>query len=366
MKKILFFIDNLGSGGAQRQIVNMSIMLKEKGYSVSVLLYADFPFYKHYLDENDIPTVLIAPKGKLSRLFKIKKYLRRSDADVVIAFLETPGFISCFSKMGGKVHWKLVTTELSAKDMTFTSKKNRFYNWFERYSDSKVCNSENAKQLWEKYYPQYKEKYSVIYNPVLIPDDILNEEKEFCSTDKVCVTVAASYQGLKNPLRVIEAVSQFTDEQKKRLRLLWFGRAVVSNGDSSVYERACELVREYGLEDCVSLNTETKDIYRIMKESTAVGLFSTVEGLPNTICEGMMLGKPIIMSKMSDYQTLAEGNGFLCEAESVESIKNALLELLETPSECLKEMGRISREKAEHLFSKERIVQQWIDLIESL
>lgn len=365
MKKILFFIDNLGSGGAQRQIVNMSIMLKEKGYLVSVLLYADFPFYKHYLDENDIPTVLIAPKGKLSRLFKIKKYLRESDADVVIAFLETPGFISCFSKMGGKVSWKLITTELSAKDMTFTSKKNKFYNWFERYSDAKVCNSENAKYLWEKYYPQYKEKYSVIYNPVLMPDDILNEEEIF-SADKVCVTVAASYQGLKNPLRVIEAVSQLTDEKKKRLRIQWFGRAVVENGDSSVYESACELVKKYGLENCVVLNTETKDIYRIMKESTVVGLFSTVEGLPNTICEGMMLGKPIIMTKMSDYQTLAEGNGFLCEAESVESIKNSLLELLETPLERLKEMGRISREKAEYLFSKERIVQQWIDLIETL
>lgn len=365
MKKILFFIDNLGSGGAQRQIVNTSIMLKEKGYSVSVLLYADVPFYKHYLDENDIPTVLIAPRGKISRLFKIKKYLRNSDADVVVAFLETPGFISCFSKMCAKAHWKLVTTERSAKDMTFTSKKNRFFNWFERYSDAKVCNSENAKHLWEKYYPQYKEKYSVIYNPVLMPDDILNGEEETLSMDKVCVTVAASYQALKNPLRVIEAVSRLTDKQKKRLRLQWFGRAVVTGG-SSVYERACELVREYGLEDCVELNTETRDIYRIMKESTVVGLFSTVEGLPNTICEGMMLGKPIIMSKMSDYQTLAEGNGFLCEAESVESIKNALLELLETPLERLKEMGRISREKAERLFSEERIVQQWIDLVESL
>ena len=365
MKKILFFIDNLGSGGAQRQIVNSSIMLKKRGYSVSVLLYADFPFYKHYLDENDIPTVLINPKGKLSRLVKVRKYLRESDADVVIAFLETPGFIACFSKMGGKVKWKLVTNELSAKESTFKSKKNKFFNWFERYSNAKVCNSENAKRLWEKYYPQYKEKYLVIYNPVSIPEDILNGEERLAE-DKVCLTVAASYQGLKNPLRVIEAVAQLTDLQKQRLHLQWFGRIVVANGDSSVYERACELVKEYGLENCVTLNSETKDIYRIMKQSTAVGLFSTVEGLPNTICEGMALGKPIIMSKVSDYQVLTEGNGFLCDAESVGSIKNALVELLETPLERLQEMGKISREKAERLFVQEQIAKQWIDLIETL
>ena len=180
------------------------------------------------------------------------------------------------------------------------------------------------------------------------------------------MTVAASYQGLKNPLRVIEAVSQLTDLQKQRLHLQWFGKTVVANGDSSVYEHACELVKEYGLENCVTLNSETKDIYRIMKESTAVGLFSTVEGLPNTICEGMTLGKPIIMSKVSDYQVLTEGNGFLCDAESVESIKNALVELLETPLERLQEMGKISREKAERLFMQEQIAKQWIDLIETL
>ena len=366
MKKIIFFIDNLGSGGAQRQIVNTSIMLKNEGYAVSVLLYGDTPFYKHYLDDNNIPTILINPKGKLARLTQIRKYLRKSDADVVVAFLETPGFIACFSRMGGKVRWRLVTSERSAQENSFKSKKNKFFNWFERYSNAKVCNSENAKRLWEKYYPQYKEKYSVIYNPVLIPDEILNAEKDSTTTDKICLTVAASYQGLKNPLRVIEAVSQLTTEQKQRLRLQWFGKTVVANEGSSVYDRARELVKEYGLEECVILNEATKDIYQIMKDSTAVGLFSTVEGLPNTICEGMMLGKPIVMSKVSDYQILTDGNGILCEAESVESIKNALIELLNSSPERLKQMGEVSQEKAKKLFAQKQITQQWIQLVENI
>ena len=44
--KILLFIDSLGSGGAQRQIVGLATMLKEKGYGVKMVTYYDIPFYK--------------------------------------------------------------------------------------------------------------------------------------------------------------------------------------------------------------------------------------------------------------------------------------------------------------------------------
>lgn len=34
MKRILLFIDSLGAGGAQRQLVGLAVMLKKKGYEV--------------------------------------------------------------------------------------------------------------------------------------------------------------------------------------------------------------------------------------------------------------------------------------------------------------------------------------------
>ena len=47
MKKVILFTDNLGSGGAQRQVANVAVLLKKAGYDVSVLVYQDVPFYKH-------------------------------------------------------------------------------------------------------------------------------------------------------------------------------------------------------------------------------------------------------------------------------------------------------------------------------
>lgn len=364
MKKIVLFIDNLGSGGAQRQIVNLGILLRNKGYDVSVLVYADFPFYKSILDKYSIPLVMIDGSNYILRIIKVRAFLRKCGADVVITFLETPGFLGCISKIGG-AKWKLITSELSAKKETFTDKKNRFYNIFERYSDAKVCNSENARKMWEQYYPQYKDKYSVIYNPIILSTEVL-EPKKKKSENKILVTVAASYQELKNPLGVIEALNLLSEEEREKIRIEWYGRKEVVTGDTAIYENAVQKIKEYKLQDSIQLSAETSNIYQLMIQSDAVGLFSTVEGLPNAICEGMMLGKPIIMSRVSDYKVLADGNGILCNAESPESIKGALQELLNCSSDKLQEMGKYSQMKAEQLFSEKIVGEQWVDLIERL
>lgn len=365
MKRVVLFVDNLGSGGAQRQVVNVAQLLKQNGYDVEVLVYSDIPFYKCFLDEAEIPLALIDAKSNVSRLLKIRKWINRSGADVVIAFLETPGFISCFSKIGHK-KWKLITTERSAKKSTFTSRRGKIYNYFERYSDAKVGNSANAINMWKEYYPQYNDKYSVIYNHVVVPKDYTVKSHNYLADGKLHLTVAASYQELKNPIRVIKAVSLLSQEQKQKLELHWYGRTEVTTGNTEVFERSQRLIAEYGLENCILLHSETDKIYEIMAKSDAVGLFSTVEGLPNTICEAMTIGRPVIMSRVSDYDVLVSDNGFLCDADSVESIRDALSAAISATSESLAVMGESSKKKAELLFTPSKITQQWSELIEHL
>ncbi|MBQ9115886.1 MAG: glycosyltransferase family 4 protein, partial [Clostridia bacterium] len=324
--------------------------------------YLDIPFYKPILDENGIPVRLIASPNYLSRIVNVRKALNRSEADVVIAFLETACFLACFSKMGKR--WRLITTERSAKLSTFTSRRNRIFNFFERFADAKVGNSENAMNMWRKYYPQYSDKYSVIYNHIAVPKEFTELPHEYLSSGKVRITVAASYQELKNPLRVIEALNMLKAEQRDKLDIQWYGRAEVTTGNTEIYDRAQAMIKEYGLGDCITLNGEASEIYGLMAESDAVGLFSTVEGLPNAICEGMTIGRPIIMSTVSDYDVLVTDNGILCDPQSTESIRDALIRLTELPASELERMGRASQEKAKELFSAERVTDKWIEIIE--
>lgn len=360
-RRIICLIDNLGSGGAQRQMVNLAVLLKDYGYDVDFVVYADIGFYEPTLVNKGIPIKKLLARSSIERVISVCSYINKKSPDVVIAFLEVPCFLACVSKMlGGR--FKVITTERSAKMHTFRNKRNKFFNWFERYSDAKIGNSENAMKLWESNYPKYKEKYGVIYNPVLMPQEC-NENFNYLRDGTLHLVVAASYQELKNPLGVIAAVDLLGKEDRARLRIDWYGRAEVTIGDTKIYDEAVRRIKENGLQDTIVLHGETQDIYSIMQSSDVVGLFSTVEGLPNAICEGMMLGKPIIMTRVSDYDVLTDGNGILCDPDP-ESIASAFRRLLALSHEELEEMGKMSAEKAKKLFGKESIIRQWVEVIE--
>ena len=363
MKKVILFIDSLGSGGAQRQVANVAVLLKKQGYDVQVLVYREELFFKPLLDENNVPIVLIQAKKPLERIYKIRRYLNRSGCRAVIAFLETPCFIACLSRIGHR-KWRLITTERSAMRHTFTSRRNRFFNLFERFADAKIGNSQNAMELWKTYYPQYNDKYGVIYNYVSVPEAFSQCEHDYLSCGRLRVTVAASYQALKNPIAVVEALHSMTEEQRAGIVIDWYGSKKVAGGSTEIYDKVEALVKEYGLSDSMHLHEQTNEIYQKMAQSDAVGLFSTVEGLPNAICEAMTIGRPIIMSRVSDYDVLVGDNGVLCDPHSVESIRDALAELLSKSREELADMGVRSSQKAAALFSAETITRQWMDVIE--
>lgn len=359
--KLLLLISSLGSGGAERQLVTMGTLFHEQGLHVEFLVYHEDDFFKHILDEKGIKVNQLCPKNHIDRIIKVRRFIRKSDFDAVISFLEVNNFLASVSAIGGK-RWKLITNELSSKMSTFNTPRSKVFNFFQRFSDTLVCNSHNAKLMWEKYYPKYKDKLKVIYNPVLLP--IITSEYIPKRDGKLHIIVAASYQYLKNPIGLIKALSLMNQENRSKIVVNWYGRIEVSKGNTRAYDEAVGLIVENNLENVINLNGPTKDIANKMNEADVVALFSELEGLPNAICEGMMIGKPVIMTKVSDYDDLAdESNGVLCDWDKPETIKNAILYMTQLTKEELLDKGKQSLAKAETLFSSKVIVNQWIKLI---
>lgn len=361
--KVLLLIDSLGSGGAQRQIVTLSCLLKEKGYDVSLVTYHKDDFFKGHLDEMQISVHLIQAKNYLARIFKIRKFIRSGKFDAVISFLEVPGLLNCIAAIGGKT-WKVITSERSSKESAFNSMRGRIFAWFQRYSDAIICNSYNAKNIWIKYYPQYSDKLKVIYNPVILPP--INTTYIPKKDGRLQVIIAASYQYLKNPLGLINALALLNDQDRKKIEINWYGRKEVIPGNSEAYDQSCELIHKHKLDDIIKLNGPTKDIAAKMNSADIVALFSELEGMPNAICEGMMIGKPVIMTKVSDYEKLVtENNGILCDWNNDMSIKDALLNSMKLSTDELTNMGYYSKIRANELFSPQQILNKWLKLLNS-
>lgn len=359
MKKILFLADDLCSGGAERQMTTIACLLKQRGYDITMYCYGRADFYAEILNNAQVPIIWAYAPNYIKRIINVRHHIRKSRYDVVISFLPTCNFLNNISAIGGK-DWKIITGERSARTSSFSTLRGKLFAWLQKYADYIVCNSYNAALGWEKFKPMYKDKLKVIYNNVslgVIRSDYIPKKDK-----KVHFVVAATYQFLKNPLGLIDALMLMSEHQRSCLVIDWYGRINVG-GDSQAYDRSCELVKKYGLNDTLHLNTDTKDIADIMNQADAIMLLSWIEGLPNVICEAMAIGKPIIMSKVSDYSTLVdETNGFLCNWDEPESIKDAILSLTSCDERKLCQMGAASKRKATKLFSSEHVIQRWEEL----
>lgn len=361
---ILCFIDHLGPGGAQRQMTTLALLFKERGHAVEVLTYYPNNFFLPSLERAKIPVVCLNERRPIKRIFKVRKILRSSDQDTVISFLNTPNFIACLSAIGGR-NWSLVVGERSAVARSFTSLRGKTFKLFNYFADSIVCNSYNASNMWTKHFPYFRHKISVLYNPILVEEIVTNNSYEYKKDGRLHVLVAAGYRDEKNIVGLIHAVNLLDDKYRKKVIVEWYGDKNSSRG-TAPYHEAKELIKQYGIENEFFLHSAVEDIFRKMAQADVIGLFSHYEGLPNAICEGMMLGKPIIMTRVSDFAHLVDANnGFLCDADNPGSIADALSRSIDTPVDQLIQMGKNSRQKAQMMFNKESIADAYLEIMHS-
>lgn len=363
--KILFLIDSLGSGGAQRQVVTLSRYLTDRGHDVSILVYAEGDFFETQVRENGVRVIKLFATNYFKRICAVRKAIHQGGYNAVISFLDTPNFLNNLSAISRHRRWKVITSERSNKEEMMRSRRGRIFGWFQRYSDALVCNSHNAEAMWLRYYAQYKDKLHTIYNALEVSHCDMHYIPR--RNGKLHLVVAASYQYLKNPIGLIRAVALMNPSVQKQLQVDWYGQPYVSNLEKDLaYQEALGLICKHKLSDIIHLHEPTAEIHSKMKEADFVGLFSQLEGLPNVICEGMSLSKPIIMSRVSDYNILVDDrNGFLCDWDNGLSIKDALEKALQLTTDEILAMGANSYTKAQKLFDPSRVVQQWEQLIEN-
>ena len=358
--KIALLADSLGFGGAQRQIANLAVELKTRGHEVDFVRYCKDDFYLYLLEEANIKPITVESENAISRLFKIRKIIKKLDPDVLISFMTTPNFCASVASIG-KHKWKLIVSERIANNSAFLNKKAIFMKNFQaKYADAIVCNSKTAQGLWEKYYPETKDKLSTIYNIIDVPKIATETNND----GKCRLLVAARYEKEKNLDGMLKAVMLLTDEERDKLEIHWYGKSNVVGATESVLDNGKNFAKENSLEQCVFLHPATDKIYPLMAESDFVSLFSHMEGLPNSIIEGMSFKKPIVMSKVSDYAVLVdESNGFLCDPNSPESIADALRSAINTTQEQREKMGQCSYAKIHKICSREAVVAQWENMI---
>jgi glycosyltransferase involved in cell wall biosynthesis len=357
--RVILILDDLTSGGVQRQMVNMALEYKRHGDEVEVVTYHDRDFFSPVLLEAGVKYTCLNQSNALKRLLVFRRYLRKQQPDLVIAQALVANFISEFASAPRK-SWKLMVIEGSADPRILTSKKSKYLRYFHVFADAVVANSSVNAEMVKTVVPFVSDKVHVVYNMVDMEEWKPDPNYRFKKDNTVRLVVAASHRYLKNAAGMLRALLLLTPEERARLHITWYGKALEPPYlDNSIVD-ARAFIEEHKITN-VEFRSDTPNIREAVMQFDAAGLFSFYEGQPNAICEAMSLGKPIIASTVSDLPTLVKEDqyGKLFDPHNDAQIAEAYRWLLAKTGEEMAQMGQLSRAAAVEFFERERIFRDF-------
>jgi glycosyltransferase EpsF len=287
MIKICFIINNLKPGGAERQFVELIKGLDKSRFSVVLYLYAENQpaFYCEKLaSEPGIKVIrarLHAPLKALKVLkavFRIRKFLKKNDFDLVQTTLMANGIIVRLAGLG----------LCNYQNRIVTSIRNNFdyYPFYEKYPEKfllrnsfAVCNTRySARKLSQFCNGLHDKKIFHIYNGYDVQRFFPAQRTD--GSKQIIIGTAGRMQHEKNQIQILKAFKLCNFPKNISIYII---------GD---FGAATPLLREYAgghfAEGQVRLLPNQKNIEDFYNKFHIFVLPSLYEGCPNVLFEAML------------------------------------------------------------------------------
>lgn len=317
--KILFFIEKLQTGGAEKVLCNLVNEMDQSKFDITVqtLWKADVHGflkkgirYRYCYSENSILSRLHC-RGEIA--FGLTYLLRiRDNYDIEVAFLEcgaTKIMASSTNNAAKKVAW--VHCDLSLKMSDADSFISKAAKWYEKY-DRIVCVSQNVKESFDRLFC-CSSKTLVLYNTV---DDTGIRQQANCVLSEI---------PSKRRITVV-TVGRLT-HQKGYDRLLRIHKLLIGEGFSydlwilgkgEERESLEQYIADNNLSASVSLLGFLPNPYPCILAADFLVCSSRYEGFSTFITEGMILGKAVVTTDCTGMRELLGDSKFGLITENTE------------------------------------------------
>lgn len=349
-KRVLFIIDSLTCGGAEKSLVSLLPLLNQEKYELSLWTRSPggafaslVPKHVHIINQPEY-TIFEHLKFKLggilySIMFRWNKFIGKNEHasetlwecqgwamkvpegnwDVVVAYQQGIPTYLVATKMSGckRLAWINANIFNASYNPTFNAKM------YERMD--RMCSvSEELHQILLQRYPQLSSKFTTIYD-ILNPKIIRRQAEEAIPEQdynaKPCILTVGRLVPPKNHALAVEAAKVLRD---RGVDFCWF-----FIGEGSERDNIEELIKKYRLEHYVVLLGLRTNPYAYMKRCDVYVQSSAFEGFGLTIAEAKILGKPVVSTNFDVVhdQLRHLRNGWISEMNP-EALADGIMHLL--------------------------------------
>ena len=318
MKKLLFSAHNLDLGGIETALITLVNYLSNQGYDVTIALEKREGVFLE----------------RLHKEIKIIEYNTNTNKNIIIRkSCNLWNRIKFIVKYKNKFDFSasFATYSLASSFMARTASKNSALWGHSDYFTLYQGNTEEVKKFFQdikveefkhiifvtqkgantflEIFPNFKEK-TIICNNLIDGENIIKKSHELVEDAQkenipTFLNVGRHEERAKKLTRIIEATKMLKKENYQ-FRVLFIG----DGEDTDLYKQK---VKEENLEDTIFLLGRKENPYPYFTISDCVILSSEYEGYPVVYLESFVLNKPIITTKVSDYEQVEKGRGIVVE-----------------------------------------------------
>ena len=368
MIKVLFFIHDLGPGGAEKVLVNLANNLDKQKFDVTILSLFDEGINKQYI-QKDVHYKYVFKKmfrgnSHLLKLFSpeaLHKLFIKDTYDIEIAFLEGPcsRIISgCKNKKTKLISWIHIQQFNSRKAaVSFRTFKEALscYNKFDVIN----CVSEGVKNDFLKIMP-VNTIVNVLYN-VVDTDQILEKSKnrttfEFQS-DKIKLVAVGKLLKSKGFDKIVNIVYRLKQEN--------INVDAFFLGDGPEKSSIKRMISDFSLHDNIHLLGYQSNPYKYIANCDLFICASEREGFSTATTEALILGLPVCSLNVAGMkEMLGENNEYGVIVENIDELYDEVKKMV-TNTQRLNYYKDLAKERGK-MFVKTTTLKKIESLLENL
>ena len=363
-KKILFHINSLGKGGAERVVSVLSGYFAEEGYEVAVAtLWQAEEEYKLSHKVRRVHAGLTETDEKKGRVYRAVKrvlnfrsVLKKENPDIVISFCNKANFRSAYCMAGMKTPLLVSVRNDPKKDY---APYKRAVQRMEKRAAGCVFQTPEAQQFFS---PAFQKKSRIIFNP-LSENYISKETTETDFVREKRIVTVGRIAKQKNQLLLVKAFAQIAEKYPDMIVQIYG-----EDGKDGSKEALEQYIQQNGLQERVLFMGQCSHSEREIKKAALFVLPSDYEGMPNALIEAMALGLPSISTDCpcGGSRLLVEENvsGMLVPVGDAEKLAEAMNRMLSNPQKA-EEIGRNARKVVDKVHP-EKVCGEWKEYVEEL